>query len=221
MTHDELAERIEALEGACRDMDAVIFKAVGAPLPKAAFGMDIELQPDPNSASGFVMPVGELQVRYECPHYTASLDAAITLVPSQPYPEIRPGQWWWVVEAREGCCDAHVVYENHDAGVPEFSGKAATPALAFCAAALRARSTEPHHRQRRLSMDWQPIETAPEGGLVDVWTDGFGAEPCRVNDCYYDRITGQWRTSRPSGHLTCIPERYCTHWMPVPKAPDA
>jgi len=68
----------------------------------------------------------------------AFLDAAMTLVPSQPYPEIRPGQWWWMVEAREGYCDAHVAYENHDAGIPEFSGEAATPALALCAAAIRA-----------------------------------------------------------------------------------
>jgi hypothetical protein len=123
----KLAERIEALEGPCREMDAEIFKAVGAPLPKAAFGMDIELQPDPNSASGFVMPVGELQVRYECPQYTASLDAAMTLVPEG---------WNWLVGT-----DAGVGFQSallrHGEEAP-IEAIAATPALALCAAAIRA-----------------------------------------------------------------------------------
>ncbi|HAW61423.1 MAG TPA: hypothetical protein DCX26_03715 [Pseudomonas sp.] len=123
MTHDELAERIEALEGPCREMDREIFKAVGTPLPKAAFGMDIELQPDPNSASGFVMPVGELQVRYECPRYTASIDAAMTLVPEGH---------WFQLEGPDHCAA--------DVGNDEqwWKGRAATPALALCAAAIRA-----------------------------------------------------------------------------------
>tara|TARA_Y100001933_G_scaffold90783_1_gene91760 strand:- start:1586 stop:1996 length:411 start_codon:yes stop_codon:yes gene_type:complete len=125
----KLAERIEALEGPCREMDREIFKAVGAPLPKAAFGMDIELQPDPNSASGFVMPVGELQVRYECPHYTTSLDAAMTLVPE--------GWGWFKLRTSTG--QVWVEVEREDGtGMIAFSVHAATPALALCAAALRA-----------------------------------------------------------------------------------
>jgi hypothetical protein len=70
---------------------------------------------------------------------------------------------------------------------------------------------------------WQPIETAPpKGQLIDVWTVGWGAEPHRVSDCYYDNICGEWRTSRHSGtgQLLCIPERFVTHWMPLPAAPD-
>lgn len=132
----KLAERIEALEGPCREMDAEIFKAVGAPLPKAAFGMDIELQPDPNSASGFVMPVGELQVRYECPAYTASLDAAMTLVPEGWAHGYR---WNAKYKSAYAWCDfiPEAPFKPEEL-LSQHSRKCATPALALLAAALRA-----------------------------------------------------------------------------------
>ena len=66
---------------------------------------------------------------------------------------------------------------------------------------------------------WQPIETAPKDRLIDVWTVGYGAEPHRMSDCYYDRICDEWRTSRPSGHLMCIKAKYVTHWMTRPTPP--
>jgi len=68
---------------------------------------------------------------------------------------------------------------------------------------------------------WQLIETAPKENLIDIWTVGWGAEPHRVADCYYDHICSEWRTSRPAGQLLCIKERYVTHWMPRPVAPDS
>ena len=70
--------------------------------------------------------------------YTALIDHAEMIVPRKPFPELRPGQWWWGVDNLG--CDAHVAYENHDAGIPEYSASAATPALALCAAALKARA---------------------------------------------------------------------------------
>lgn len=69
--------------------------------------------------------------------------------------------------------------------------------------------------------EWQPIETAPKGELIDAWTVGWGADPHRVSDCYYDQICGEWRTSRPAGQLLCIKEQYVTHWMPRPEPPTA
>lgn len=130
----ELAERIEALDGPCREVDAEIFKAIGAPLPKAAFGMDIELRPDPNSASGFIVPVGEMQVRYECPAYTASLDAAMTLVPE---PRIKGEHVSIGVWTGPGVHAPHVRASAWVSGSERVL--AATPALALCAAALRAK----------------------------------------------------------------------------------
>ncbi|MGL5737153.1 MAG: hypothetical protein ACRCYS_20015, partial [Beijerinckiaceae bacterium] len=36
---------------------------------------------------------------------------------------------------------------------------------------------------------WQPIETAPKDGVIDIWlSDGV-----RWCDCYYDRICDEWR----------------------------
>lgn len=72
----------------------------------------------------------------QLPDPTVSLDAAAALVPTKPFPEIRPGEWWWSVDSLG--CDAHVAYENHDSGIPEYSASATTPALALTAAALRA-----------------------------------------------------------------------------------
>lgn len=66
---------------------------------------------------------------------------------------------------------------------------------------------------------WQPIKTAPKDRLIDVWTIGYGAEPLRMADCYYDRICDEWRTSRPSGRLMCIKAKYVTHWMNIPAPP--
>ena len=62
---------------------------------------------------------------------------------------------------------------------------------------------------------WQPIETAPKDGLIDIWL----AEGKRWCDCYYDRICDEWRTSRPSGRLVSVKSQHVTHWMPLPKPP--
>jgi len=67
---------------------------------------------------------------------------------------------------------------------------------------------------------WQPIETAPKDGLIDVWfvrSDGSGD---RHASCYYDRICDEWRTSRPGGVLVAIKARSVTHWMSLPSAPS-
>lgn len=66
---------------------------------------------------------------------------------------------------------------------------------------------------------WQPIETAPKDGLIDIWivrSDGSGL---RWAECYYDRICGEWRTTSPSGHLLTINERHVSHWRPLPAPP--
>lgn len=67
----------------------------------------------------------------------------------------------------------------------------------------------------REATGWQPIKTAPDGGMVDIWL----SEGRRWCDCYYDRVTDTWRTSRPSGKLLSVPARFVTHWMPAPPAP--
>jgi hypothetical protein len=123
MTHDRsaqllaLAAKVEALKGPDREVDDAIIDAFGW---RNDFGVPI--------------PPGFIGV----PNYTGSVDHAAKLVPTTPFPQLRPGEWWWSVDSLG--CDAHVAYENHDSGIPEYSARAETPALALCAAALRARA---------------------------------------------------------------------------------
>ena len=64
-------------------------------------------------------------------------------------------------------------------------------------------------------MKWRPIDTAPRDVLIDIWlSDGV-----RWCDCYHDRITDTWRTSRPSGRLLSIHSKFVTHWMHPPAPP--
>lgn len=64
---------------------------------------------------------------------------------------------------------------------------------------------------------WQPIDTAPKDDLIDIWlSDGL-----RWCDCYHDRITDTWRTSRPSGRLVSVQSQFVTHWMRRPESPRA
>lgn len=67
---------------------------------------------------------------------------------------------------------------------------------------------------------WRPMSEAPKGELIDIWIEqsNGGVRWC---DCYYDSICGQWRTSRPSGHLLTINERHVKFWMRPPAAPTA
>ena len=67
--------------------------------------------------------------------------------------------------------------------------------------------------------EWRDIASAPKGVLIDIWTVGWGSAPMRVCDCYFDAECREWRTSRPSLHLLCIPERFVTHWMPTANPP--
>jgi hypothetical protein len=105
MTMKELAERCEKATGFDRDLEGAIH---------AAAVRDQET---------YWGPVYDKRVRNPIPHYTASLDAAMTLVP-------------------EG---ADVAWQSHGGPGPmalvtpnERFTRAATPALALCAAALRA-----------------------------------------------------------------------------------
>jgi hypothetical protein len=70
------------------------------------------------------------------PRYTASLDAAMTLVPN--------GMGWSVNRYASGTWARAGVYEDNGRD-PGYYCDAATPALALCAAALRARATKETH----------------------------------------------------------------------------
>tara|TARA_Y100000310_G_C20602926_1_gene774004 strand:+ start:231 stop:599 length:369 start_codon:yes stop_codon:yes gene_type:complete len=120
MTHNELAQRIETAEGPDRALDAEIAAAVGWRV--------LYDKSDPNDAEPYYQPVPEMSWQ-TVPRYTGSLDAAMQLVPA--------GHNWAIDTGHKNgisawCFDGHLW--NTDASV------AATPALALCAAAIRARS---------------------------------------------------------------------------------
>jgi hypothetical protein len=132
MTHNELAARIERAEGAeLRELTKAVFAVmfpdkVPSPIVTSGYGWR-------EDKSGWWLATGEdartpPQTIYP-PKYLTSIDAAMQLVPA--------GHNWAIDTGHKNgisawCFDGQLW--NTDASV------AATPALALCAAALRARS---------------------------------------------------------------------------------
>lgn len=111
----ELAERCEKVTGPDRDLDALIAVAAG----------------------GADSVIGEWSYRYgrarELPWYTSSLDTAMRLVPDHD------------IDFQRRRSKAYVAVSFTPANSLEQRGEGwgATPALALCAAALRARAGQP------------------------------------------------------------------------------
>lgn len=127
----DLAARIERAEGPDRALDQEIFSAIGAPVPFQFANKLIALEYNDVEQAYFARVTDDMRVRYAPPHYTASIDAAMQLVP----------------EGREWSVDAYNsngVYPEHVRASAWVQGServfASTPAIALSAAAIRARS---------------------------------------------------------------------------------
>jgi hypothetical protein len=107
----ELAERVEALTGPDREVDCRVWAAFNGG------GFDTFVAVVPNFHD------------WRAPYYTASIDAAMTLVP-----EGRE----WAIGLEDGGAFAHVHRPSEYAGMVE----ASTPALALTAAALRSLASQ-------------------------------------------------------------------------------
>jgi hypothetical protein len=123
-----LAERVEALTGPDREVDVLVFQAIGAPAPFQFANKLIALEFNDIEQAYFARVGDDMQVRYSPPAYSASLDAAMSLV--------RKG--WVSVRGWDYPNRASRAIFMDDEGVRLFWGRAATPALAMTAAALRA-----------------------------------------------------------------------------------
>ena len=120
----KLSERVERLEGPDRDWDTEIAHACGAEYGPKSGWCDNE--------SGDYWTVENCAL-----HYTASLDAAMSLVPEGVWHEIKgPRRYLNIPTASPNYWSARL--EAWDASA-EGMGRGATPALALCAAALKAR----------------------------------------------------------------------------------
>lgn len=125
----ELAARCEAAEAPDRELDAVIREAVGgATVPLYRLVKPMIGHPEWEG--------GASSNGHWLPFYTASLDAALTLVPEG---------WHWSIYDTNGVDKACAQVEPPEYDYEPHTGEAATPALALCAAALKARTREPDH----------------------------------------------------------------------------
>lgn len=129
MTLSEIIARVEAATGPDRELDAEIGRALG-------LDVRAEFAEEPDLGDWFIgqpRECGSWMEQDALPDYTASLDAALTLVPKR-YGRDLPIHMQRTTSF--GCCA--VVW--HD---PEFNrserGDAGTMPLAVCAASLRAR----------------------------------------------------------------------------------
>jgi hypothetical protein len=119
-----LAEKVEGAEGADRGLDAAIADAIGW-WPDGYTRHDVHGPDRRWTPSGAAVPH-----RVDCSEWTASLDAALTLVPEGWHTRMatqdrHSGRWQWVLRGSFGV---------------ECAARAATPALALTAAALRAQA---------------------------------------------------------------------------------
>lgn len=134
---DDLLTRLREARGADRELDAAIFRATGGQLPEqfASLKLDLEWQDDGTA----LMPVGDMQVRYQAPAFTSSVDAAIALIervlPGWTVAHIGQDDFkLWHVELREGYQTSFTrVVRSHATlrGAP-------TPALALVIALVEA-----------------------------------------------------------------------------------
>ena len=122
-----LAARVEAAQGADRELDALIYDAVGHFAWWDAIKV-VKRSPDRHEAL-------MMNVRASNFAPTASLDAAASLVPEG---------WRWSVETLSSAGPLGLCEHWPQSGQrhPYTRGEAATPALALTAAALRARAEE-------------------------------------------------------------------------------
>lgn len=124
----KLAERVEGLEGPDRGMDVLIAKAVrwlpASVNPEAWKGSAYSLAPN-----YWFGPI------FKLPAYTASLDAAMTLVPATCL-------FWcrelWDDQRKAGYAGINIYRDMTHVG--ETTAVAATPAQALVSAALKARA---------------------------------------------------------------------------------
>jgi len=121
---EELIAQLESASSPSRKLDGMIFKAVfGKPQDRwELFEDDVWMRQYPEDRCAYDPP----------PHYTTSIDAAITLIPKG---------WDYCIRCDEapGFANVHKLTAQNDG--PRNVAYASSPALAVCAAALKARGT--------------------------------------------------------------------------------
>lgn len=135
MTKDELIHALEAATGPSRELDAEIAALTrvlpGFPRHEYVAPATMEARED-GSVDCYVAAPGRVPQRVErvrAPIFTASIDAALSLVPE--------GRWAKTVRGEDGC--GYAAISTDSSAIKFRCDRAATPAIALCIAALRAR----------------------------------------------------------------------------------
>lgn len=113
-----LLAKLEAATGPSRELDEAITRAIGFKLAGYSANVPIWWNPDDKYVG-------------VAPHYTSSLDAAMTLVPE--------GSWWWLHHQVAYPTDDGYQAEVWPLIPPYLKSRAPTAALALCIASVRAR----------------------------------------------------------------------------------
>lgn len=127
-----LADRVEAADGPDRELDVEIFRAIGHEVEWRPVNYIMELRPIINWKAPHVYA----GMKEPCPEPTASLDAALSLVPEGAGVEVHR---YWTAEHDDAVWSAAVIWGM---GSVEQSLDRPSAALALCAAALRALAQE-------------------------------------------------------------------------------
>lgn len=127
----KLAERVEALRWPDREVDAEIAAAIHTDID----GIEFEAFVEKDGKVTIYFAGGKVKQVHRAPAYTASLDAAMTLVERPAW--VRIDEW-----PDEFNATSASVQPIRDPQVGSHCAKAASPAPALCAAALRALAKE-------------------------------------------------------------------------------
>jgi hypothetical protein len=133
MAPETVIQRLESATEPSRDLDADVLWEIFPEARKRTFGTDRYIST--MTAAAGECAFTPLADRHDCPRYTSSLDDAMTLLGPPGYP-------LWTVTLHGRSHGQHGMTWTAEVTVPssEFRGfSSAEPALALCAAALRAR----------------------------------------------------------------------------------
>ena len=124
----KLSDQVEAATGADRELDALIAVATGGGYVDPDAPQSVKAH---DTTGDWFVVVGSPPLDFYSPRrYSASIDAALTLVPEA----------WQMIDGQDVPERSFRRLTLNKGGFsPYFQGLAATPALALCAAALRAR----------------------------------------------------------------------------------
>lgn len=130
MTKDELIAALEAATGPSRELDYAIDECVG--LPANFCGKKVKRWKPATAGDYWNCMTADGYVHFNakgCAKFSASIDAALTLVP----------EGWWAKTVRGEDGHGYAAISTDSSAIKFRCDRAATPAIALCIAALRAR----------------------------------------------------------------------------------